>query len=208
MDKNFIPVATLARLPRYYRVFTQLKEKNVSKISSVQLSKLLGSTSSQIRQDFSCLGSFGQQGYGYNVAQTQHDIGRIIGVNNHYRTIIIGVGNLGRSILSGIQFYDHGFRIIGIFEKKESMIGQIIKGIPIRHIDGLDEFCRENFPQMAILCVPPEQAIALYDQLVSLGIEGFWNLSGCELPPRPNVKIKDAILNDSLASLCCKMNLE
>ncbi|MBQ5810246.1 MAG: redox-sensing transcriptional repressor Rex [Clostridia bacterium] len=208
MDRSYIPEATLSRLPRYYRIFCQLKEKKVNKISSTQLAAMLGATASQVRQDFSSFGSFGQQGYGYNVAQVCHDLGRIIGVDNHYRAIVIGTGNLGRSVLSNIQFYEHGFRIIGIFEKKESMIGQVLKGMPVRHIDGLDEFCRENFPQMAILCIPPEEAALIYEQLISLGVKGFWNFSGCEFPERMGVAVNDVVLNDSLSALCAKMSME
>ncbi len=208
MDRSYIPDATLGRLPRYYRFFCDLKEKKVSKISSTQLAEMLGTTPSQVRQDFSALGSFGQQGYGYNVAQMCHDLGQIIGVDNHYRAIIIGTGNLGRSVLSGIQFYNHGFRLIGIFDRKESLIGQVLKGMPIRHIDGLDEFCRENFPQMAILCTPPSEAIRLYDQLISLGVKAFWNFSGGEIPRRPGAVVNDINLNDSLTSLCYKMNIK
>lgn len=208
MERSYIPEATANRLPRYYRIFCELKEKKVNKISSAQLAKLMNVTASQIRQDFSAYGAFGQQGYGYNIAQTCHDLGEIIGINNHYRAIIIGMGNLGRSILSGTQFYDHGFRIIGIFDRKEALVGQILKDIPIRHINGLDEFCRENFPQMAILSIPPKEAEAMYELLISLGVTAFWNFSGCELPKRPNIVVNDVFLNDSLTSLCSKINLK
>lgn len=206
MERSYIPEATLNRLPRYYRIFCELKDKKVNKISSSQLAKLMNVTASQIRQDFSAYGSFGQQGYGYSIAQTCHDLGEIIGVNNHHRAIIIGMGSLGRSILSGTQFYDHGFRVIGIFDRKESLVGQILKDIPIRHIDGLDEFCRENFPKMAVLCIPPKEAETVYELLISLGVNAFWNFSGCELPPRQNVSVSNVFLNDSLSSLCFKMN--
>ena len=36
-------------------------------------------TASQIRQDLSCFGEFGQQGYGYNVAELRSEIGHILG---------------------------------------------------------------------------------------------------------------------------------
>lgn len=205
LKRSFIPDATLSRLPRYYRVFCELNDKGVNKISSAGLAKLLSVTASQVRQDFSCFGTLGQQGYGYNVQQICHDLGEVIGVDKLYRAILIGTGNLGKSVLSGTHFYKNGFRLIGIFDRKESIVGQVIKGIPVRHIDGLDEFCRENFPQMAILCVPPDQAELLFPQLVSLGITAFWNFSGYELPKLSKIAVSEVVLDDTLTLLCSKM---
>ena len=56
-------------------------------------------TASQIRQDFSCFGEFGQQGYGYNVEELRTEIGHILGVDKDHHLIMIGVGNLGRALL-------------------------------------------------------------------------------------------------------------
>ena len=56
-------------------------------------------TASQIRQDFSCFGEFGQQGYGYNVEELRAEIGHILGVDNNHHLIMIGVGNLGHALL-------------------------------------------------------------------------------------------------------------
>ena len=64
----------------------------------------MGFTASQIRQDLNCFGGFGQQGYGYNVEQLYKEIGSILGVNNHLKTILIGAGNLGHAIASHMSF--------------------------------------------------------------------------------------------------------
>ena len=61
-------------------------------------------TASQIRQDFSCFGEFGQQGYGYNVEELRSEIGHILGVDNDHHLIMIGVGNLGHALLQNFPF--------------------------------------------------------------------------------------------------------
>ena len=66
MEKE-ISQAVIARLPRYFRYQGELKEQEVERISSQELSRLMHVTASQIRQDFNNFGGFGQQGYGYNV---------------------------------------------------------------------------------------------------------------------------------------------
>ena len=49
---------------------------------SPRVHRRLGFTASQIRQDFSCFGEFGQQGYGYNVKKLRYEIREILGLNS------------------------------------------------------------------------------------------------------------------------------
>ena len=78
----------------------------------------------------------------------------------------------------------------------------VIKGIPVRHIDDLDDFCRENLPVCAILCIPKNEAEELCKSLVARGVKGFWNFSHCDLSLAfPNVVVENVHLSDSLAKL-------
>ena len=67
MEKNSkkISVEVIKRLPRYYRYLGDLKSEGIMRISSKELSDLMGLTASQIRQDLNCFGGFGQQGCGW-----------------------------------------------------------------------------------------------------------------------------------------------
>ena len=69
MKKENVSDAVIRRLPRYYRQLTELCAKGVVRISSHSLGQEMNITASQIRQDLSCFGEFGQQGYGYNVEE-------------------------------------------------------------------------------------------------------------------------------------------
>ena len=95
MKKQKISDAVVHRLPRYYRYLDDLYNKGVVRISSNSLGTKMDITASQIRQDLSCFGEFGQQGYGYNVAELRSEIGHILGIDKGHRLIIIGVGHLG-----------------------------------------------------------------------------------------------------------------
>lgn len=55
----------IRRMPRYLRKLDDLNAAGIERISSGELGRQMGLTPSQIRQDFSCFGEFGQQGYGY-----------------------------------------------------------------------------------------------------------------------------------------------
>lgn len=202
-----ISVSVIKRLPRYYRFLADLKSAGIIRISSKELSIRMGLTASQIRQDLNCFGGFGQQGYGYNVEQLHNEIGEILGLSISRRTILIGAGNLGRAIITHMSFETKGFRLIGIFDKKESLTGQMVRGFPIRHIDGLDEFCRENLPEVAVLCIPRAEAAEIAEQLIALNIKGFWNFSHYDLSVKyPNLPVENVHLGDSLMTLCYNVN--
>lgn len=206
-NKSRISAAVINRLPRYYRFLTDLLENGTIKISSGELSARMGLTASQIRQDLNCFGGFGQQGYGYNVRQLQGEIAAILGIDKRKKAIIIGAGNMGRTLAYHMDFENKGFNLIGIFDKNDAMTGQLVNGMPIRNISTLDEFCRENFPIVAVLCIPKNAARDIADTLVSLGIKGFWNFSHFDFgDDYPGVTIENVHLGDSLMRLCYKVH--
>ena len=84
----------IRRLPRYLRKLDELTENGVSRVSSFELGPQLGLTPSQIRQDFSCFGEFGQQGYGYNVPALRAEIASILGMDRGFNAIMIGAAFL------------------------------------------------------------------------------------------------------------------
>lgn len=202
MSEKTISSSVIKRLPRYYRFLGELKACGVDRISSKELSERMGLTASQIRQDFNCFGGFGQQGYGYNVILLQEEIGHILGLDKPKTAVLIGVGNLGRAVAQHIHFESKGFQLIGMFDRKESLVGQMIKNMPIRNITTLDEFCRENCPKVAILCIPKNEADAVAKQLIKLGIRGFWNFSHYDLSIEyPDIVVENMHFGDSLMIL-------
>lgn len=209
MSKNGVPISVINRLPRYYRFLGSIRARGIVRISSRELAEKMGFTASQIRQDLNCFGGFGQQGYGYNVEQLYGEIALILGLNERKKAILIGAGNLGRAIVSHMPFEQRGFSLIGIFDSKESIAGQIIRGLPVRNISVLDEFCSENRPDAAILCIPQEAAPAIVDQLVRYGIKGFWNFSHYDINRKyPEIPVESVHLNDSLMTFSYRLKQE
>ncbi len=206
---GIISNSVIKRLPRYYRFLGELKASGMTKISSRELSERMGLTASQIRQDLNCFGGFGQQGYGYNIDILQEEIAYILGLDKPKSIILIGVGNLGRAVTMHMNFESKGFHLIGLFDAKESIVGQIVKNQPVRSTDTLDEFCRENLPKAAILCIPKEAAEKTVNQLMKLGVKNFWNFSHYDIAVNnPDAKVENVHLGDSLTRLSYKMTNE
>ena len=200
--------SVIKRLPRYYRFLGELKNNGIERISSRELSGLMKLTASQIRQDLNCFGGFGQQGYGYNVAELQGEIGKILGVDRNFKTILIGAGNLGKAIAVHINFETRGCHLCGIFDVNPSLIGEEVAGIKIMHTNEVENFCKENHPTVAVLCIPKANTQAIADKLVSMGIKAFWNFSHYDLSiDYDNIVVQNVHLGDSLLTLTYGANI-
>ena len=207
MNNSGISSSVIKRLPRYYRFLGELKAQGMTRISSRELSERMGITASQIRQDLNCFGGFGQQGY--NTELLQQEIAKILGLDTPKTAVLIGMGNMGKAVTLHMNFDNKGFRIIGLFDSKESLVGQMVKNLPIRSVNDLDEFCRENRPEVAILCIPKESAKDIARQLINLGVKGFWNFSHYDLALEyKDVIVENVHLSDSLMTLSYLMTNE
>lgn len=202
MKKENISDAVIRRLPRYYRQLTELCARGVVRISSHSLGQEMNITASQIRQDLSCFGEFGQQGYGYNVEELRSEIGHILGVDNQHSIIIVGVGNLGRALMQNFHFHDTGFLLEAAFDVSPALVGSRVAGTPILDMTELDQFVRAHRPDVAVLTVPQAAAQATANRLIDLGVRGFWNFTNVELSSDdPGVRFEDVHFADSLLTL-------
>ena len=202
MQNRGISQAVIRRLPRYYRYLGELIEQGVERISSNELSKRMKVTASQIRQDLNNFGGFGQQGYGYNVKYLYEEIGKILGLNQQHNIIVIGAGNLGQALANYVKFEKLGFMIIGLFDVNPALDGVTVRGIKIRMLDELEDFCRENKVDIAALTMPKEKADAIANRLVGLGIHAIWNFAHVDLELiNKDVVVENVHLSDSLMQL-------
>ena len=208
MSKSInISNSVIRRLPRYYRFLGELEDQQISKISSRELSERMHLTASQIRQDLNCFGGFGQQGYGYNVSELRKEIGRILGVDKHRKTILIGAGNLGTALAVHINFEKSGCSLIGIFDSNKKIVGNPLGKLTITDIDDLEKFCRENKPEVAVLCIPKSVAKEIVDRLTELGVRSFWNFSHYDINvEHKNIIVENVHLGDSLLTLSYGVN--
>ena len=202
-NKASLPV--IKRLPKYYRYLLGLKAAGITSISSRELAAQMGTTASQVRQDFNCIGDVnGRQGIGYSVENLISILEQLLfGDGERLPTILIGCGRLGKAVSRFITTNTNGYTLIAAFDVKEEEINhRTVNGIPIRHIDQLEEFCAEHHPKVAVLCVPRDGAEQVSGRLVALGIEGFWNFCHYDLSvPYPEAVVEKVHLGDSLMSL-------
>lgn len=201
MEDREISQAVIGRLPRYFRYLGELKDEGIERVSSQELSDLMNVTASQIRQDFNRFGGFGQQGYGYNVEYLYTEIGRILGLDKEHHLIIIGAGHLGQALANYMNFERRGFLFQGIFDCDPNICGRRIRGIPVRPMEEMDAFIRENDIDIAVLTIPKSSAEDVAGRLVACGIKAIWNFAHVDLNVPKEIQIENVHLSDSLMKL-------
>lgn len=195
----------IKRLPRYYRYLQHLIQDGVTRISSGELSEIMGITASQIRQDLNCFGGFGQQGYGYNVKELYEEIGKILGTNKENELVVLGGGNLGRAICNYANFKKRGFNINAVFDMDKNLIGTKINNIPIYDISTLGEYLKNNKTDIVVFAIPAVGVKKILDVVINSGIKGIWNFSYLDLKVPDNIAMVNVHLSDSLMTLSYKI---
>ena len=199
---SYISKNVIRRLPRYLRKLDELSAAGVERISSGELGSQMGLTPSQIRQDFSCFGEFGQQGYGYNVQGLRGQIAQILGMDRSYSVILIGAGRIGQSLIENFNFDRYGFRLLRAFEIRKELVGQKIAGVTIHDAETQGDFIRDNDVDIAILSINRDHAQQIADELIGLGIKAIWNFTDAEIDPGDSgVIIENIHFSDSLLAL-------
>lgn len=202
LKKQRISDAVIRRLPRYYRYLDDLYNNSIVRISSSSLGSKMGITASQIRQDLSCFGEFGQQGYGYNVEILRTEIGSILGVDHYHKLIVVGAGNLGQALIQNFYFNKSGFTLDAAFDTDPALIGREINGITVHSMSALEDYVVECKPDVAVLTVPRAAAQSTMDLLVNYGVRGFWNFTNVELALRDDsIVVENIHFADSLLTL-------
>lgn len=201
-----ISKAVIRRLPRYRGHLRELQKLGVEKISSKELSQLIGYTASQIRQDLNNFGGFGQQGYGYSVDNLYDEIGNILGLNRQYKIVIVGYGRLGQAMASYIAKNEKNFHIVGIFDVKQSIQDVQFEDAQVLTCSSLAGFIEKEKVDIAVICVPAEKAQLVADTVADAGVKGIWNFTAVDLDLPADLAVEDVHMSDSLHALTYYMN--
>ncbi|MBQ6520071.1 MAG: redox-sensing transcriptional repressor Rex, partial [Anaerolineaceae bacterium] len=168
-----IPDIIVARLPRYLRALTVLREKG-NTTNSQELGNFLGFSAAQIRKDLSQFGEFGKQGTGYNIDYLSQQIETILNIDADWKMILVGCGNIGHAILNYSGFSKNRFHIVAAVDSNPELIGKNVKDqITIRSIDEIEDIIKTEDIRIAMLTVPAAEAQKTAEKLVEFGIRGI-----------------------------------
>jgi redox-sensing transcriptional repressor len=189
-DKRAIPDATVARLPLYLRVLSDLSDEGVTTVSSEDLAAGAGVTSAKVRKDLSQLGSYGTRGVGYEVDCLSEEISRELGVTQHRAVAIVGIGNLGHALAGYGGFSARGFRIAGLFDADPERSGELVAGMRVRSMDDLAQVIVSEKVSIGVIATPAGAAQQVCDRLVSCGVTSVLNFASTVLAVPAGVDVR------------------
>lgn len=196
-----ISKATIDRLPLYYRTLRLAQDDGKDIISSEELGRRLELTPEQIRKDLALFGQFGKKGVGYYVNELKLNVGRILGLDNHWNIAIIGIGHLGVALANYHNFIALGFNLVALFDNDPSIIGKTVNHVKVRSIDELKEAAGEMKIDIGVIAVPAQFAQDVAEKLVQADIKGIWNFAPIKMKVPSGVEIVNEDLSVGLSRL-------
>ena len=207
LKKLEISERVVQRLTEYLSILKEARKQD-NEINSIELAKIMNTTSAQVRKDLSTFGEFGVRGKGYDVDKLIEIITEILGIDKINNVIIVGHGKMGEMLSSNLDVLGEGFKIVGIFDKDSNKIGKVAANdLIVQDIRNVGEFIKNmkndsnTKIDMAILAVVKEQAQIAAEGLVKNGISAILNMTTYKLELGKNVKVVDMDISAKLQEL-------
>ena len=207
LKKLEISERVVQRLTEYLSILKEARKQD-NEINSIELAKIMNTTSAQVRKDLSTFGEFGVRGKGYDVDNLIEIITEILGFDKINNVIIVGHGKMGEMLSSNLDVLGEGFKIVGIFDKDSNKIGKVAANdLIVQDIRNVGEFIKNmkndsnTKIDMAILAVVKEQAQIAAEGLVKNGISAILNMTTYKLELGENVKVVDMDISAKLQEL-------
>ena len=211
LKKMEISDRVVQRLTEYLSILKEVR-KYEDGINSIELSKIMDTTSAQVRKDLSTFGEFGVRGKGYDIDKLIEIIEDILGINKVNDLIVVGYGKMGEMITSNSKVMGKGFRIVGVFDNDPQKIDQEISGnLKIQNVEEVEDFIKNspNKVETAILSVVKGQAQTAAEKLVKNGIKAILNMTTYKLELPKNVVVVNMDISAKLQELnFWRINLE
>lgn len=201
MKEQTISKATIDRLPLYYRTLRLAQDDGMDIISSDELGRRLELTPEQIRKDLALFGQFGKKGVGYYVNELKFNVGKILGLDNHWNIAIVGIGHLGVALANYQNFIALGFNLVALFDNDPNIIGKTVNHVKVKSIDELQSCAKNLKIDIGVIAVPAQFAQQVADKLVKANIKGIWNFAPLKMRVPEDVKIVNEDLSVGLSRL-------
>lgn len=189
-----VPEPTLRRLPWYLSVCRLLKARGETSVSSTRLSKETNIVASQIAKDLSYVDVVGRTRVGYEIDNLLDVLESFLGFTSMHKAFLFGAGRLGGALLNDSGLHQFGLEIVAAFDTNPQIVGHRIAGIPVFHINDLENEIRRHKVKIGILTVPINNAQEVADKMVVWGIKAIWNFT----PLRIRVPDDIVVQNTSL----------
>ncbi len=196
-----LPRPVVYRLPQYLARVRELRDSGAEWVSSSELARDLGLTSSTVRQDLSHLQVCGVSRRGYPTRKLEQLLSRVLGANRVHRVVIVGAGYLGTALALHGGLAEQGFQVCGIFDDDPAIIGDRVGPLRIQPMTELNKSVKEHRIEIGLITVPAAAAQEVADRLIAAGVRGLLNLAYAQVRVPERVALMDARLIANLQQL-------
>lgn len=207
-SQSKIPVPTLERLAKYLTVLSELKSRNIEKISSTEIEECTSINAAQFRKDLSYFGEFGRPGIGYNIQELYTHISKILNLEKTQPIILVGTGNLGSALAGYPSLRDGNFKIVAAFDNNSEKIGQKIWDLTVEDISTMAERNAVLKGRVGIIAVPASAAQKVAENLVKANVMNILNFAPTSLKMPQNVTVRNVDFVQELAVLSFHLSKE
>ena len=208
VDKKDVPAVTVPRLALYLRKLRELRARGDERVSSKELAAMIELNAAQIRKDFSYFGEFGTRGVGYGVQRLIDEISHCLGLDRSWNVVIVGAGLMGTALARYRGFGEQGFHLVGMFDSSETVIGASYGSGRVRSVVELDEFCRAEQVDIALVTVPATEAEATIKRLSAAGVQAILNFAPIKVHTEGDVLVRQVDLSSELMALSFYLDRE
>ncbi len=186
-----LPGKTVERLSQYRRALISSLAVNRNYVFSHELAAMLHITAVQVRRDLMLIGYGSVMRKGYDVRELIKTIGSIIDAPSGLNVAIIGMGNLGRAITGYFRGKRTNMNVVAALDVDPQKVDKVVAGVKCYHLDQMKKLKSELDITIAVLTVPPDQAVTVTAMLVSNGIKGIMNFTTVPLNVPDNVWLEE-----------------
>ena len=186
-----LPGKTVERLSQYRRALISSLAVNRNYVFSHELAAMLHITAVQVRRDLMLIGYGSVMRKGYDVRELIKTIGSIIDAPSGLNVAIIGMGNLGRAITGYFRGKRTNMNVVAALDVDPQKVDKVVAGVKCYHLDQMKKLKSELDITIAVLTVPPDQAVTVTAMLVSNGIKGIMNFTTVPLNVPDNVYLEE-----------------
>jgi len=186
-----LPGKTVERLSQYRRALISSLAVNRNYVFSHELAAMLHITAVQVRRDLMLIGYGSVMRKGYDVRELIKTIGSIIDAPSGLNVAIIGIGNLGRAITGYFRGKRTNMNVVAALDVDPQKVDKVVAGVKCYHLDQMKKLKSELDISIAVLTVPPDQAVTVTAMLVSNGIKGIMNFTTVPLNVPDNVWLEE-----------------
>lgn len=205
-SKNRISESTVRRLSLYLRFLQEAHARGQDTISSEDLALQGGTTSAQVRKDFSAFGSFGKRGLGYSVPELLRELEEILGLHRRWNVALVGAGKIGAALFSYRNFQRRGFAIRAVFDSDPDKIGHQWGGLAVLPDEEMERVLKTEGIDIVIIAVPADAAQSVADRVVRSGVRAILNFAPVRLRVPEEVALRNVDMVVEMEGLTFALN--